>query len=119
VTKRFLFIHRRPPHGTLYAQEALDVVLVASAFDQQVSLAFLDDGVYQLVRQQDTRGTGTKDFAPAFRALADHDVKHVYVEQESLAERGLNENDLLLPVQLISREATAALLLTHDVLFNF
>ena len=46
VIKKFLYVNRRAPHGTVYAHEALEVVLIGAAFDQDVSLAFIDDGVY-------------------------------------------------------------------------
>ena len=46
--KKFMYVNRKAPHGTVYALESLEVVLIAAAFDQDVSLAFMDDGVYQL-----------------------------------------------------------------------
>ena len=54
VVKKFLYVNRRAPHGTVYAHEALEVVLIGAAFDQDVSLAFIDDGVFQLKKDQDT-----------------------------------------------------------------
>ena len=42
--KNFLFVNRKAPYGTIYALEALEVVLIGAAFEQDVSLAFLDDG---------------------------------------------------------------------------
>ena len=42
VVKKFLYINRRAPHGTVYAHEALEVVLIGAAFEQDVSLAFID-----------------------------------------------------------------------------
>mgnify|MGYP001437946164 CR=1 FL=1 len=39
VVKKFLYVNRRAPHGTVYAHEALEVVLIGAAFDQDVSLA--------------------------------------------------------------------------------
>ena len=63
VIKKFLYINRRPPHGSIYAHEALEVVLIGAAFDQDVSLAFIDDGVYQLKKNQDTSDINTKNFS--------------------------------------------------------
>ncbi len=94
VIKKFLYVNRKAPYGTIYAQEALEVVLIGAAFDQDVSLAFLDDGVFQLTRGQDTKETGLKNFSPTFRALGDYEVTRLYVEQESLDERGLTLDDL-------------------------
>ncbi len=94
VIKKFLYVNRKAPYGTIYAQEALEVVLIGAAFDQDVSLAFLDDGVFQLTKGQDTKETGLKNFSPTFRALGDYEVTRLYVEQESLDERGLTLDDL-------------------------
>ncbi len=92
--KKFLYVNRKAPYGTIYAQEALEVVLIGAAFDQDVSLAFLDDGVFQLTKGQDTKDAGLKNFSPTFRALGDYEVTKLYVEQESLDERGLTLDDL-------------------------
>ncbi len=93
--KKFLYINRRVPYGTVYALESLEVVLISAAFEQDVSLAFIDDGVYQLMAGQDTAGTGMKNFSKTYRALGDYDVRKFYVERESLAERGLTVDDLM------------------------
>jgi tRNA 2-thiouridine synthesizing protein C len=92
--KKFLYVNRKAPYGTIYALESLEVVLIGAAFDQDVSLAFLDDGVFQLVKSQDTKEIGVKNFSPTFRALGDYEVTKLYVEKESLAERGLTADDL-------------------------
>ena len=67
VVKKFLYINRRAPHGSIYAHEALEVVLIGAAFDQDVSLAFIDDGVYQLKKNQDTSDINTKNFSSQHR----------------------------------------------------
>lgn len=95
AAKKFLYVNRKPPHGTIYALESLEVVLIGAAFDQDVSLAFVDDGVYQLLQNQDTAALGTKNFSPTFRALGDYDVSKIYVERESLESRGLTQDDLM------------------------
>ncbi len=45
--KKFMFVNRKAPYGTIYALESLEVVLIAATFDQDVSLVFIDDGVYE------------------------------------------------------------------------
>jgi tRNA 2-thiouridine synthesizing protein C len=95
ASKKFLYINRKAPHGTMYAQESLEVVLIAAAFEQDVTLAFIDDGVYQLMQNQDTSAIGSKNFAPTYRALGDYDVNQIYVESESLEQRGLSKQDLM------------------------
>jgi tRNA 2-thiouridine synthesizing protein C len=119
VVKKFLYVNRKAPYGTIYALESLEVVLIAAAFDQDVSLVFVDDGVYQLKKGQDTKAIEMKNFSPTYRALEMYDIEKLYVEQESLAERGLTEEDLLVPVEVMSREQIAQLMETQDVVLSF
>ena len=102
VVKKFLYINRRAPHGSIYAHEALEVVLIGAAFDQDVSLAFIDDGVYQLKKNQDTSDINTKNFSKTYGALEMYDVEKLYVEKESLEQRGLSEDDLMVDVKTVS-----------------
>ena len=92
--KNFLYVNRKAPYGTIYAWESLEVVLIGAAFEQDVALAFVDDGVYQLTKGQDTAGIGMKNFSPTYSALGDYDIKKIYVEKESLEARGLSLDDL-------------------------
>ena len=117
--KRFLYLMRRPPHGSIFAQEGLETVLIGAAFEQRVSLLFLDDGVFVLKRGQAPEGAGLKDFARGFRALPDYDVEHVYVEDRSLSERGLSPDDLIMDVETVSPERAAGIIDAHDVVLSF
>jgi tRNA 2-thiouridine synthesizing protein C len=117
--KKFMFVNRRAPYGTIYALESLEVVLIAATFDQDVSLVFVDDGVYELVKGQNSKAIGLKNFSPTYRALEGYDVEKLYVERESLAARGLTEQDLLVPVQVLGSAEMADLMATQDVVLSF
>jgi tRNA 2-thiouridine synthesizing protein C len=117
--KKFLYVNRKAPYGTIYALESLEVVLISAAFDQDVSLAFLDDGVYQLVKGQHTKGIDVKNFSPTYRALEGYDIEKLFVEKESMEARGLNESDFIVPVKVMSVQELADLMLTQDVIMSF
>ena len=119
VVKKFMFVNRKAPYGTVYALEGLEVVLISAAFDQDVSLVFLDDGVYELVKGQDTKAIGVKNFSPTYRALEGYDIEKLYVERESLDARGLSREDLVVPVEVLSAEEIAALMAEQDVVISF
>jgi len=119
LVKKFMFVNRKAPYGTIYALEALEVVLISAAFDQDVSLAFLDDGVYQLVKGQQTKSLEVKNFSPTYRALEGYDIQKLYVERESLEARGLTQDQLLVPVQLVSAKELAQLMEQQDVIVGF
>ncbi|HVS17139.1 MAG TPA: sulfurtransferase complex subunit TusC [Planctomycetota bacterium] len=119
VAKRFLYVNRRAPYGTIYALESLEVVLIGAAFDQDVSLAFLGDGVYQLAKGQDTKALAVKNFSPAYRALEDYDVTKIYVEKEALVARGLTEADLVVPVEAVTTQRMTEIMEGQDVILSF
>jgi len=117
--KKFMFVNRRAPHGTIYALESLEVVLITATFDQDVSLVFIDDGVYELARGQQTKGIGTKNFSPSYRALDGYDVEKLYVDADSLRQRGLTEKDLLVPVEVLDTVQMGQLMQQQDVILSF
>ena len=117
--KKFLYVNRKAPYGTIYALESLEVVLIAAAFDQDVSLAFLDDGVYQVVKGQHTKGIDVKNFSPTYRALEGYDIEKLFVERESMEARGLKEDDFIVPVKVIPAQEMADLMQSQDVIFSF
>ena len=41
--KKILYVNRKAPYGTIYALEALEVVLIGAAFEQDVGVAFLKE----------------------------------------------------------------------------
>ncbi|MBK1735479.1 sulfurtransferase complex subunit TusC [Halorhodospira abdelmalekii] len=114
-----MFVNRKAPHGTIYALEALEVVLISAAFDQDVSLAFLDDGVLQLRKGQDAKAIEMKNFAPTYRALEGYDIEKLYVERESLEARGMTADDLVVPVEVVDRARMSALMSEQDVIMSF
>jgi tRNA 2-thiouridine synthesizing protein C len=117
--KKFMFVNRKAPYGTIYALESLEVVLITATFDQDVSLVFIDDGVYELVKGQQTQGIGIKNFSPSYRALDGYDVEKLYVDRASLARRGLDEKDLLVPVEVLDTEQMGRLMGEQDVILSF
>lgn len=131
--KKFLYVNRKAPYGTIYALESLEVVLIGAAFEQDVSLVFMDDGVYQLTQGQDTKGLGMKNFSPTYAALGDYDVNKIYVDKESLEERGLTLDDLQHltwedededwaekdSIRLVSRAEIAELMEEQEVVLSF
>ena len=119
VAKKFMFVNRTAPYGTIYALESLEVVLISAAFDQDVSLVFVDDGVWQLKKGQQTKGIETKNFSPTYRALEGYDVEKLYVERESLEARGLAEDDLLVDVTVLSSAEMGKLMDEQDVVLSF
>ncbi len=131
--KKFFYVNRTAPYGTVYALESLEVVLIGAAFEQDVSLAFVDDGVFQIAKGQKTEEIGMKNFSPTYGALGDFEVTKIYVEKESLEARGLTLDDLMDlkyededddwaekdSIRLVSSEELAKIMGEQDVVLTF
>jgi len=117
--KKFMLVNRKAPYGSIYALESLEVVLITAAFEQDVSVVFLDDGVYQLKKGMQTKGIATKNFSPTYRALEDYDVDKLYVDADSLAARGLTAEDLVTEVKVVDSATLADLMAEQDVVLSF
>ncbi len=131
--KTFVYMNRKAPYGTVYALESLEVVLIGAAFEQNVKLVFVEDGVYQLTKNQNTDGIGMKSFAKTYTALGDYDVNQIFIDEQSLQDRGLTLDDLQeltyededddwaekSSINLVNREQLAEIIGDADVLLNF
>lgn len=100
---KMMLVMRKAPHGTIYSYEGLEYVQIASAYDTEISMAFIGDGVYALKKDQDTSEIGIKGFIKTYRTLPDLDVEKLYVDKRSMEERGLTPDDF--PVDVIVTES--------------
>ena len=109
---------RSTPHNGIQIQEKLDIILTTAAFDQQVALLFLDDGVFQLKKGQHPEKHGLKETATIFKALEIYDVNDLFIEVESLQERGLKFDDLNLNLTTLYRKDVNSLLKQYDIVIS-
>lgn len=110
MDKRFLLLMMDGPSRGDLARERLDIALMGLALDARVSLAFVGDGVWQLLPQTED-GSG-HSLLKVIRSLALYDVEAVYVEQESMLSRRIAAVDPLATV--LPRAELAALLREQD-----
>lgn len=111
--RRMLLLVRQPPLRGALALEALDSALVAAAFDQEISVLFREEGVWQLLRR-----AVSDPGLDALENLAGMGVERLYVCAQSLQDRGLTRNDLALPVEILDDPAQARLLAEQHLVLN-
>ena len=114
MSKSLLIISRQAPWSGPGAREALDIALAGGAFDLPIGMLFLDDGVFQLSKAQHPGALQQKDLGANLQALPMFGVDDLYASQRSLAERGLLDTELNLPVQPLDDRALTALLDRYD-----
>ena len=110
---------RRAPYGTVYAAEGLRSLLGIGVFELDVSVVFVDDGVYVLVDNQDPAGLDMKPLDQAFSSLPEFGVDKFYVHSDSLRERGLTPADLVIDAELVDDAGVARLLESSRIVLPF
>jgi len=91
---------QKAPHGAITPYEGLEFILITGAYEQDISLAFIGDGVYNLKKNQDTSELGIKGFVKTYRTLSDYDINNIYVDKKSMEDRGLTVNDFVIEVEV-------------------
>ncbi|MDH5655169.1 MAG: sulfurtransferase complex subunit TusC [Spirochaetia bacterium] len=116
---KIMFVMRKPPHGSIYAYEGLEVILISAAYEQDVSVMFMGDGVLALKKGQDTTELGIKGFAKTYGVLEGYDIEKIYVDKLSLEERGLTEDDLVIDVEVLEPAKINEMMNEQHVLMPF
>jgi tRNA 2-thiouridine synthesizing protein C len=119
VEKKVGVINSSAPHGLANGRESLDLALAMSAFNESLSLFFIDDGVYQLLEQQAPGDILQKHYQPLFKMLALYDVENIYVCDRSLEERGLTRGMLVVAVTALNKQQLQQQLNSQDQLLSF
>jgi len=116
---RYLFVFRHSPWDGSRGAESLDLLLTLAAFDQEVEVLLLDEGVWHLRPGQSPAAIGLRDLGALWRNLPLYGISaSPWVEDESLGARGLRADDLSIPVRRIRRERLAAFWNRFDVVLG-
>jgi tRNA 2-thiouridine synthesizing protein C len=103
-------VMRKAPYGTVYTAEGFRTLMGITVFEMEISVVFIDDGVYALVAGQAPGKLGMKPLGEGFPMLAEFGVSDFYVHDVSLQERGLTADDLVMDVQVVDGAQIAAIL---------
>ncbi|WP_194842633.1 sulfurtransferase complex subunit TusC [Endozoicomonas sp. OPT23] len=112
-------VSSQSPYRGQSAREALDAALVSASYDLPTSLLLMGDGVYQLVDHQDPSQLPRKNLLAMFKSLELYGIETVYVDSESLDERGLEPEQLLPVYTLLEGDGVATFLATQKKVLNF
>ncbi len=119
AAKSLLLVFRRPPYGRSLSRAGYDVALAAAAFEQPVSLLFLDDGVWQLLPEQRADAIGARSISRTLESLPLYDIDNLYVDSESLAQRALVPDALVEAATPLDAAAVRELMARHDQVLVF
>lgn len=118
-TKKIAYILQQSPYGCDFAHDAIDAVLAGGLYGQNVSVFFSDDGVFQLLKTNNTTGKEYKSLSKKLSALSLYDIEQVYACNDSLTLRGVSAEQLSMDVDCLDKETFENTLRTHDIILSF
>ncbi len=119
IEKKIGIINRCLPHGSAQGRESLDLTLAMSAFNESLSLFYIGDGVYQLLDGHNPTDSLQKHFQPLFKMLELYDVENIYVCEQSLLQRAITADQLMIDVTCVNTQTLKNNLALQDQLLSF
>jgi len=116
---KILIIFTTAPYSTAVGQEGLDVLLMGAAFDLDITVLFMHNGVFQIKEGQDNINTRMKQFTKTFKALEDFGVENVYAFDLSLTATGLSKDQLTVDVAIVDHVFIQTLVRESKRVFTF
>lgn len=117
--KKILIVCRQPPYGNSLSREAIDIALAGSVFNQDLAILFLGDGVFQLLKHQNSEAIALKNHGKALSAFPLYGVDQIYVDTQSLDKRQLTSDDLLLDATFLKANEIPSFIDSFHVILNF
>ena len=119
MSQSLCVISTRAPYARQSAREALDVVMVAASFEIPVSLLLMGNGIYQLLQKQQPELLPRKNLSSMMQAFPLYDIETIYVDEQSLREKGISEDQLQSPFTLVAPDDLPAFIAGHQQVLNF
>lgn len=112
-------VNKTAPYGQANGQESLDLAMAAGSFGQDLSLYFIEDGVFQLLARQSPGCIEAKNYSKTFAALEFYDIEHIYVCSDSLRARKLEAKNLCIGVEVLNKNELQQRLSQHQHILSF
>lgn len=114
--KKYLLIIKNSPYQNSVANETLEFALALSAFNQAVTLLFIDDGILQLTSNQNPNAIFYKNFTKVYEGLNLFDIHDIYVSQLSLQK--YSQLNLMIQPQVVDELKISELISNHDIVLT-
>ncbi|HDQ73326.1 MAG TPA: sulfurtransferase complex subunit TusC [Chloroflexi bacterium] len=119
MSEKVAVLMRKAPYGSVYAAEGFRSMMGIGVFEMDITVIFVDDGVYTLIKGQEPGALDMKPLGEGFPMLPDFGVDKFYVHEQSLSERGLTRDDLLIDVEIVDSAGVARLLEESGAILPF
>ncbi len=91
--EKVLIIFRKGPYGHINSLEGVRIAQGLLVLDVENEAVFIDDGVFNLIKDQNPDGIGHHSVMGALEAMHRYDIP-IYAIESSLKQRGIELEDL-------------------------
>ncbi len=110
------------PFGSAISREGLDALLAASVFcdEDEIAICFLNDGVFNLIKDQHADLILQKDHSPTFKLIDLYELSECFVCEQSLQQRNIGTDNLLISsYQTVSQQTIFQILQQSQKVLTF
>lgn len=118
---KFAIVFQSAPFGNASSREGLDLLLAATAFcaEDEIAVFFINEGVLNLLPDQQPELILQKDFISAFKLLELYEIEQCYISQQALQQFDLKAENLIIPVQALDNLSLFQKIKESEKLFVF
>ncbi|QGM79922.1 sulfurtransferase complex subunit TusC [Otariodibacter oris] len=112
----------QPPFGSAVSREGLDAILAASAYceEDEIAICFLQDGIFNLIANQDPKAILQKDHISTFKLLELYDLNECFICESDIEKRGLVEAEWILSnLNFVTKSTIFEILKKSDKILTF
>lgn len=108
------FVFNKAPYGNHSGRELLDICLMSCAFDMSITVIFQNEGVLQLLENQQPEIMDIKNHSKTFKALELYGVETILIDKETLQQHNLSNESLLEIGKIVDSKIISDSIKKHD-----
>ena len=116
--KSVLIRMSKSPLNGLISGEQLETAMVAATFEQEVSILFIGDGVFNLLPAKKPKEVPGYNIEKMLLALPTFDVSDLFICERSLEQRQIGASNLPKNAKVITFDEQRRLIKTTDVVLS-
>ena len=117
MSKSLAVVFNKAPYGSNAGRELLDIALMAAAFDMNITAIFIDDGVFQLLKNQQPDILNMKNHSITFKAIELYGIETALISSEDLTQRNLKAEQLLDVAEITPNNSINTVIASSDYVF--
>ena len=98
--------------------EGIDMLLAASAFDEEITAIFMGEGVKNLI-EPPGKSSSMPDLSGRFRMLELYDVGNLYASEKDLKLYGIDTSDPIVQAKAVSDDVLSSIIHSATNILTF